>query len=74
MHRVLVLGAGKIGSLISGLLAESGSYTVHLADVDPHLQGVRTNGGARPRIAQPRLGVLALGLGERPVVDHNLIR
>lgn len=34
MHRVLVLGAGKIGSLISGLLAESGSYTVHLADVD----------------------------------------
>ncbi|MGE3666900.1 MAG: saccharopine dehydrogenase NADP-binding domain-containing protein, partial [Steroidobacteraceae bacterium] len=34
MHRVLVLGAGKIGSLISGLLAESGSYQVHLADVD----------------------------------------
>ncbi|MGD9599020.1 MAG: saccharopine dehydrogenase family protein [Steroidobacteraceae bacterium] len=34
MHRVLVLGAGKIGSLISGLLAESGGYRVHLADVD----------------------------------------
>ena len=34
MHRVLVLGAGKIGALISGLLAESGSYKVHLADVD----------------------------------------
>ncbi len=34
MHRVLVLGAGKIGALISGLLAESGLYEVALADVD----------------------------------------
>lgn len=33
MHKVLILGAGKIGALISGLLAESGSYEVHLADV-----------------------------------------
>ncbi|HEX7060633.1 MAG TPA: saccharopine dehydrogenase C-terminal domain-containing protein, partial [Woeseiaceae bacterium] len=29
---VLVLGAGKIGALISGLLAESGDYGVQLAD------------------------------------------
>jgi saccharopine dehydrogenase-like NADP-dependent oxidoreductase len=34
MHRVLILGAGKIGSLISGLLASSGNYEVQLADVD----------------------------------------
>ena len=34
MHRVLILGAGKIGALISGLLAESGSYRVELGDVD----------------------------------------
>ena len=34
MHKVLVLGAGKIGSLISGLLAESGDYDVHVADVN----------------------------------------
>jgi saccharopine dehydrogenase-like NADP-dependent oxidoreductase len=34
MHRVLILGAGKIGALVSGLLAESGSYSVQLADVD----------------------------------------
>ncbi len=32
MHRVLVLGSGKIGSLIAGLLAESGDYEIHLAD------------------------------------------
>ena len=35
MHRVLILGAGKIGALISGLLAGSGAYQVDLADVDP---------------------------------------
>jgi saccharopine dehydrogenase-like NADP-dependent oxidoreductase len=34
MHRVLILGAGKIGALISGLLAESGDYQVQLGDVN----------------------------------------
>ena len=34
MHRVLVLGAGKIGALISGLLADAGGYEVMLADVN----------------------------------------
>jgi saccharopine dehydrogenase-like NADP-dependent oxidoreductase len=33
MHRVLVLGAGKIGSLIACLLAQRGNYEVHLGDV-----------------------------------------
>lgn len=32
MQDVLVLGAGKIGALISGLLAESGDYRVQLGD------------------------------------------
>ena len=35
MKDVLVLGAGKIGALISGLLAESGDYAVQLADALP---------------------------------------
>jgi saccharopine dehydrogenase-like NADP-dependent oxidoreductase len=35
MQHILVLGAGKIGALISGLLAESGSYRVQLADAEP---------------------------------------
>jgi len=34
MHRVLILGAGKIGALISGVLAEAGGYEVQLADVN----------------------------------------
>jgi len=33
MHRVLVLGAGKIGALVAGLLADAGDYQVQLADV-----------------------------------------
>jgi len=33
MRRVLVLGAGKIGALISGFLGESGDYEVDLADI-----------------------------------------
>ncbi|MEO8444620.1 MAG: saccharopine dehydrogenase C-terminal domain-containing protein [Gammaproteobacteria bacterium] len=35
MHRVLVLGAGKIGALIAGLLEESGDYAITLADSRP---------------------------------------
>ena len=33
MHTVLVLGAGKIGSLITCLLGDSGEYRAHLADL-----------------------------------------
>ena len=35
MQQVLVLGAGKIGALLSGLLAESGDYRVQLGDSKP---------------------------------------
>jgi saccharopine dehydrogenase-like NADP-dependent oxidoreductase len=35
MQDILVLGAGKIGALIAGLLGESGSYRVQLADAEP---------------------------------------
>ena len=34
MQKVLILGAGKIGALISGLLAECRDYEVHVADVN----------------------------------------
>lgn len=33
MHRVLVLGAGKIGALIAGLLGENADYSVAVGDV-----------------------------------------
>lgn len=34
MYNVMITGAGKIGSLIACLLADSGAYQVHLADVE----------------------------------------
>src|SRR5437016_14052624 len=33
MHCVLVLGAGKIGSLVTCLLSEGGDYEVYLGDI-----------------------------------------
>ncbi len=40
MHKILVIGAGKIGSLITFLLANSNHYSVYLADIqetNPHV-------------------------------------
>lgn len=36
MHKILVIGAGKIGSLISFLLSNSNHYFVYLADIHAH--------------------------------------
>ena len=35
MNRVLILGAGKIGSLVACLLSQHSHYEVHLGDVNP---------------------------------------
>ena len=36
MRDVVVIGAGKIGTTIAGLLAATGDYTVTLADSSAH--------------------------------------
>ncbi|MCF6765685.1 saccharopine dehydrogenase NADP-binding domain-containing protein [Thiotrichales bacterium 19S3-7] len=33
MHHILILGSGKIGTLVAGLLADSGDYQVYLGDL-----------------------------------------
>ncbi len=43
MQNVLLLGAGKIGSLISELLASCGDYHVHLGDITRNQQCLRDN-------------------------------
>jgi saccharopine dehydrogenase-like NADP-dependent oxidoreductase len=67
MHRVLILGAGKIGALISGLLAESGGYEVQLGDVD---------GGASESVAKahgsPRLKSFALDVSAPGALAQHL--
>ena len=66
MHRVLVLGAGKIGSLIAGLLEESGDYAVTLADS-------RAGAAAEVAAAQKRAsgggGIHALDLDATRLAD-----
>ncbi len=49
MQRVLVLGAGKIGSLIAGMLADSGDFEVLLADKDlKAAEGITSGHWPRP--------------------------
>ncbi len=72
MHRVLVLGAGKIGALISGLLAESGDYSVDLADVDGAAASAVTAAHRLPNVTAFALdardrAALAAQLDQRPV-------
>ena len=51
MKHILVLGAGKIGALISGLLAESGDYHVHLADSVEGAAGEVVKAHGRPNLS-----------------------
>ena len=72
MHKVLILGAGKIGALISGLLAESGSYEVHLADVSPDAASTVVNAHPLPNLHAYRVDAtdskaLARQLEQHPV-------
>jgi len=67
MHRVLILGAGKIGSLISGLLASSGGYQVQLGDVDGSVAEavVRAHGA-------PGLSAHAINAKQRSALEQHL--
>ena len=66
MHKVLILGAGKIGALISGLLAESGDYEVTLGDVDASAAEavVKAHGSANLR-------AVALDASNVQALDHH---
>lgn len=57
MYNVMITGAGKIGSLIACLLTESGSYQVHLVDVDFNGSDVKRLLAALPKIKTVALDV-----------------
>jgi len=66
MHKVLILGDGKIGALISGLLAESGDYDVTLGDVDASAaEAVVKAHGSRS------LRAVALDAGEPKALENH---
>lgn len=51
MKKVLLLGAGKIGAIISELLASSGDYEVHVADRDQaSLEGLPQYAAVKPML------------------------
>lgn len=52
MHRVLLLGAGKIGSAIARLLARTGDYDVLVGDVD---EAALSRLGAEPHLSTRRI-------------------
>jgi saccharopine dehydrogenase-like NADP-dependent oxidoreductase len=67
MHRVLILGAGKIGALIAGLLGESVDYRVCLGDVNGAAAGavVKAHGLANVNAA-------TLDATDRRALDRHL--
>jgi len=70
MHRVLILGAGKIGALISGLLAESGSYRVQLADVDGAAAEAVARAHGASHLTAYALDATQAGALTRRLTDH----
>jgi len=70
MHRVLILGAGKIGALISGLLAESGSYRVQLADVDGAAAEAVARAHGATHLTAYALNATQAGALTRHLTDH----
>lgn len=65
MKDVLVIGAGKIGQVIAGLLADSGDYRVTLADRSPSALAAAVPAG-------PRLQALALDVADAPALQAAL--
>jgi saccharopine dehydrogenase-like NADP-dependent oxidoreductase len=70
MHRALILGAGKIGALVSGLLAESGAYEVQLADVDGAAADAVAKAHGSPTLKSYTLDATAPGALARHLSSH----
>ncbi len=70
MPTVLLLGAGKIGSLIATWLAEANDYTVHLADIDPQAP-TEALAGAKAKIVPAVLDANDVRSLERYVLTHQ---
>ncbi len=70
MNRVLVLGAGKIGALISGLLADAGNYQVQLADVSPDAARAVARAHGKRTLAPHAVDATDVAALARHVAEH----
>lgn len=73
MYNVMITGAGKIGSLIACLLSESGSYQVHLVDVDFNGSDVKRLLAALPKIKTVALDVTDQQSTQDYIEKYNII-
>lgn len=73
MYNVMITGAGKIGSLIACLLADSGSYQVHLADVAFNGSDVSRLLAALPEIKTVALDVNDQQSTQAYLEKHNIM-
>ncbi len=67
MHKILIAGTGKIGSLIACLLADSQDYQVHLADLD--FSGADV---ARVLVAMPKIQTVMLDVTNQESLESYL--
>lgn len=74
MHRVLLLGAGKIGRMIAKLLSQTGDYDVVVGDVsEPALDRIHRQSGVATRVIDARdRAALEQGLRDRDTVISAL--
>lgn len=73
MYNVMITGAGKIGSLIACLLAESKDYQVHLADLEFEGTDVARLLRAMPEIKTVALDVRDQDSTQSYLQKHNII-
>jgi len=73
MHKVMVVGAGKIGSLIACLLADSHEYDVHLADIEFKGTDVRRLLQAMPMIKTVAIDVKDQNAIQAYLEKHKII-
>lgn len=73
MYNVMITGAGKIGSLIACLLAESNDYQVHLADMEFSGTDVTRLLHAMPDIKTVALDVKDQLATQTYIQKHNII-
>lgn len=73
MYKVMVTGAGKIGSLIACMLMESGDYEVYLADLHFNGGDVRRLLEAAPGLKTVTLDVQDVNATESCIKKHDIV-
>lgn len=73
MYNVMITGAGKIGSLIACLLADSGFYQIHLIDIDFNGADVKKLLTAVPQIVTVALDVKDVKSMQQYMQKHDIV-